>query len=385
MNKIDLKNIAVSRSQTGTGRDVKEPATITKLLNREISFLGKKFDNKRKEWFYSELSILLSAGVDTKAALELIVEEARKGREKIIFETLLSEVINGKNVSQVLRNFPEFSSYEYHSIEIGEETGQLTEVLQELALFYEGQVKLKRQIVSTLSYPMVVVLIAFGTVYFMLTTVVPMFKDIFKRVGGDLPESTKLMIALSNKFTSYAGFAILIIAGISFTLYMQRKQTWYRNFFSRLILKTPVLGGLVAKIYLTRFCHSMKLLLRSKTKLIDAIELVEKMIDFYPIEIALKQVREDILKGNSLYESLSSHTIFSRRMVSLIKVAEEVNQSDLIFEKLAIQLSDEVDHQNAVIGKLIEPIFIIVLGLMIGFILVSMYLPLFQLSTSVGG
>lgn len=384
MSKIDIKHIELARQSSPPG-DEKGSFNVMSLLNKDISFLSKKFDNKRKEWFYSELSILLSAGVDTKGALELIADEARKGREKKICDTLLIEVINGKNISEVLRNFSEFSSYEYHSIEIGEETGQLNEVLQELAVFYEGQVKLKRQIVSTLSYPMVVILIAFGTVYFMLTTVVPMFRDIFKRVGGDLPESTKLMIALSDKFSSYAGIALLLIAAIGIGLYMQRKQIWYRSFFSRLVLKIPVLGGLVSKIFLTRFCHSMKLLLRSKTKLIDAIELVEKMIDFYPIEIALKEVREDILKGSSLYDSLSKHPIFSKRMVSLIKVAEEVNQSDLIFEKLAVQLSDEVDHQNAVIGKLIEPIFIIVLGLMIGFILVSMYLPLFQLSTSVGG
>ena len=386
MTKIDIKNIQAVRNQNASkDKESGKGFAFGNLLNKDIAFLSKKFDSKRKEWFYSELSILLSAGVDTKAALELIAEEAKKGREKTILDTLRDEVINGKNISDVLRNFSEFSSYEYHSIEIGEETGQLNEVLTELSLFYANQVKLKRQIVSTLSYPLVVILIAFGTVYFMLTTVVPMFKDIFKRVGGDLPESTKLMIALSNKFTSYAGIAILIIAGIGITLYMQRKQEWYRNLFSRLILKVPVLGQLVAKIYLTRFCHSMKLLLRSRTKLIDAIELVEKMIDFYPIEIALKQVREDIFKGSSLYESLLKHPIFNKRMVSLIKVAEEVNQSDLIFEKLAKQFSDEVDHQNAIIGKLIEPIFIIVLGLMIGFILISMYLPLFQLSTSVSG
>lgn len=383
MNKIDIKHIA-SNKRVGHVNPAQEKFDLTALLSKDISLFGSKFDNKRKEWFYSELAILLSAGVDTRAALEMIAEEARKGREKLICETLLAEVISGKSISQVMQQFKEFSSYEFHSVEIGEETGQLHEVLSELSLFYAGQVKLKRQIINTLSYPLVVLFIAFGTVYFMLTTVVPMFRDIFKRVGGDLPASTQFMIALSEKFSRYAGIFILAVTALVIILYLQRRKTWYRSFFSKLVLKTPLLGNLIAKIYLTRFCHSMKLLLRSKTKLIDAIGLVEKMIDFYPVEVALREVREDILKGNSLYESLRKHPIFSKRMVSLIKVAEEVNQSHMIFEKLARQLSDEVDHQNAIVGKLIEPVFIIGLGLIIGFILVSMYLPLFQLSTSVG-
>ena len=383
MNKIDIKQLAAQRAADRSGAKGKN-LDFSEVLKKDIELFGSKFDNKRKEWFYSELAILLSAGVDTRAALELIAGEAKKGREKVICETLLSEVISGKSISHVMQQFKEFSSYEYHSVEIGEETGQLAEVLNELALFYAGQVKLKRQILNTLSYPIVVILIAFGTVYFMLTTVVPMFKDIFKRVGGDLPASTQLMISLSEKFSAYAGVFILVLATGVFLLYTQRRQLWYRKLFSRVVLKIPLLGPLIAKIYLTRFCHSMKLLLRARTKLIDAIELVEKMIDFYPIEIALREVRADIFKGNTLYASLKKHPIFSTRMVSLIKVAEEVNQSDLIFEKLAKQLSEEVDHQNAIVGKLIEPVFIIVLGLIIGFILVSMYLPLFQLSTSVG-
>ncbi len=382
MSGIDIKNIVVAKKGN---ESQKESFSFSKLLSQDITLFGKRFDNKRKEWFYSELSILLSAGVDAKTALELVAEEAKKGKEKKLFEHLRDEVINGKSISQVMRTMPEFTSYEYHSVEIGEETGQLNEVLNELSLFYAGQIKLKRQIIGTLSYPMVVIIIAFGAVYFMLTTVVPMFKDIFKQVGGDLPESTKLIIALSNSFSKYAGLFFLIGTGIGIALYSQRKQKWFRGFFSRIVLKIPVLGSLVVKIYLTRFCQSMKLLIRSKTRLTDAIGLVEKMIDFYPLEVALKEVQEDIFKGKLLHESLSKHEIFNRRLISLIKVAEETNKNDTIFEKLERQFSDEVDHQNAILGKLIEPVFIIFLGLMVGFILVSMYLPMFQLSTSVGG
>ncbi|MGZ4041656.1 MAG: type II secretion system F family protein [Bacteroidia bacterium] len=381
-NQIDIGNISAAR-RTSVKDEGKSTFSMEKLMTTDIKFLEKKFNSARKEWLYSELSILLDAGVDTKAALELIAEDAKTGKEKKILGQLLKEVINGKNISDVMREFPEFSSYEYHSIEIGEETGQLSEVLKELSAFYAGQVKLKRQIVSVLSYPAIVLFVAFGIVYFMLTTIVPMFKDMFKQVGAELPESTKLIMSLSDKFSRYGLLMIALIAGVFIAFYMQRKKIWFRNFFSLVVLRIPVLGELVLKIYLTRFCQSMKLLLRSKTRLIDAIDLVQKMIDFYPMEIALIQVKEDILKGRALHDSLAAHKIFQGRMVSLIKVAEEVNQSDLIFEKLAKQFSDEVDHKNAIIGKLIEPIFIVVLGFIVGFILISMYLPMFDLNSNI--
>ncbi|HEY1038144.1 MAG TPA: type II secretion system F family protein, partial [Bacteroidia bacterium] len=327
---------------------------------------------------------LMSSGIDTKACLELIAEDAKKGKEKTILTQLRDKVVAGKNISEVLKEIPEFSSYEYHSIEIGEETGKLDEVLKELALFYANQVKLRRQITGTLSYPIAIIVIAFGSVTFMLTSVVPMFKDIFARMGGELPGITQFMLRVSGFMTNYFFYFLLFVIGICVLVYSQRKKIWFRKYSSSLALRIPVIGPMITKIYLARFCQSMKLLMGAKTKLIDALELIEKMIAFYPIEVALKQVREDVMKGKSLNEGLSNFKIFNKRMLSLIKVSEEVNQPEKIFEKLAQQLTDEVDHQNAVLSKLIEPIFIVVLGVIVGFILIAMYLPMFKLSTTIG-
>jgi type IV pilus assembly protein PilC len=382
VSKIDLSKY---QTYTTEASDNAEKKGIGSLLNKEITLFGKRFDSKRKEWFYSELSILLSSGIDTKASLELIAEEAKKGKEREMLTRLKDQVIAGKNISEVLRTFPEFSSYEYHSVEIGEETGRLDDVLKELALFYANQVKLRRQITSTLSYPIAIILIAFGSVSFMLTSVVPMFKDIFARMGGELPGITQFMLRISDFLSSYILVFLLGCGGIGIFIYSQRKNDWFRKLSSSIALRIPLIGPMISKIYLARFCQSMKLLLGSKTKLIDALELIEKMIAFYPLEVALKQVREDVFQGKTLNESLSNYKIFNKRMISLIKVSEEVNQPEKIFEKLAQQMSDEVDHQNAVISKLIEPIFIVLLGGIVGFILIAMYLPMFKLSTTIGG
>jgi type IV pilus assembly protein PilC len=382
MNGIDIKHIQLSKRDIS--RDDSVSPDFSKFLSKEITWFGKKFSSKRKEWFYSELSILLSAGVDIRAALDLIIEETTKAREKKLIESIREDVVSGSSISHALRQHSEFSSYEYHSIEIGEETGQLDEVLKELSTFYSSQVKLQRQVVSTLTYPLITILFAVGTLALMLGVVVPMFKDMFKQLGADLPESTKLVMYLSGVFLKYGTIILLLLTAVGVYLYSQRRKKWFRSFFSKILLKVPVLGTIIAKVYLTRFCQSMKLLLNAKTKLIDAIDLVEKMIDFYPLEIALKEMQQDLLKGSLLNESMIKHSIFPARVTSLIKVAEETNKNEVIFERLAKQLSEEVDHQNAVLSKLIEPLFVVFLGVVVGFILIAMYMPMFQLSTAVG-
>jgi len=133
---------------------------------------------------------------------------------------------------------------------------------------------------------------------------------------------------------------------------------------------------------LARFCQSMKLLVGARVMINDALELVRNMIEYYPMEIALEDVKKEVVnEGKSLNESLAKHTIFPTKLVALIKLSEEVNAPEIIFEKLHKQYSAEIEHQQAVLGKLIEPLFIIILGLFVGFILVAMYLPMFEMST----
>ena len=129
----------------------------------------------------------------------------------------------------------------------------------------------------------------------------------------------------------------------------------------------------------------MKLLLGSRVLLIDALDLVKNMIGYYPIEFALDTVIKDVYAGKLLHESLAEHHIFPKKLVSLIKVSEEVNAPELIFDKLHQQYSEEIEHQQAIIGKVIEPLFLVILGGLVGFILIAMYTPLFQMSSGLEG
>lgn len=355
---------------------------ISEILNKDINFFGNQFGDKKKERFYSQLNILLSAGVDIKTSLELIEDEQNKIKDKQLFKEIKEKVIGGSSLSEAIRQSNKFSPYEFYSLQIGEETGKTMQVLIELADYYVKKIKQKRQFINAISYPCVVLAVAFGAVFFMLKFMVPMFADIFKRFGGELPYLTKVIIQISDVISDYYLYLFLLIAGVVIFAFSQRKEEWFRQMSSSFVLKIPVMGDIIAKVYLARFCQSMSLLISSKIPILKAISLVEQMVSFYPIEISLKKIHENILRGESLYSSLSSFSIYDKRMISLLKVGEEVNQLDTIFGKLAKQYSDEVEHKTSLIGSLIEPVMIIFLGIVVGIILVAMYLPLFQLSSS---
>jgi len=382
MAVLDLSKYTVRAAAPRAARKGSDPG-ITGLLNREITFFEKKFGAKEKEAFYSELGLLLSTGVDIKTAFEIIEEDVPDKKHKALLQQIKNDIISGMRIFEAVSKHEKvFSKYEAQSIKIGEETGKLAEVLKELGAFYLSSIKLKRQIVGVMTYPVVVISMAILIVYFMLSFVVPVFSDIFTQTGGELPEITQLLISISHKSGAiFYTLFLLILSGVLVHRTQKRKE-WYRKLTSSFFLKIPVINKLIRKIYLARFCQSMKLLAGAKVMINDALELVRNMIEYYPMEKALESVKAEVVKeGKLLNESLAKHDIFPKKLVALIKLSEEVNAPEIIFEKLYQQYSSEIEHQQAVIGKLIEPVFIIILGVFVGFILVAMYLPMFEMSS----
>ena len=383
MATIDLTKYPVNPKKRDLKKQKKE-SSIFDFLNKDIRLFGIGLSDKKKERFYSELHILFSAGLDIKTTLELIEEEQIKKTDKELFCKIKEYVVNGGSLSEALNKTGKFSTYEYYSIKIGEESGRLPEVLDELAVFFIKKIRQQRLVLNALSYPSIVLFTAFGAIFFMMKFIVPMFADVFLRFGGELPYITKVIIHISNAFSLYAYYIIIPVISLAFFFYTQKEKDWFRRGSAFILMKIPVMGNIIQKIYLARFCHSMNLLISAKTPLLQAIQLVKKMVGFYPIEYSLAFVENDVLGGKSLSQSLSGYPIYNKRLRALIKVAEEVNQMDLVFGKLAKQYTEEVEHQTSLIGSLIEPVMIIFLGLLVAIILVAMYLPLFQLSTSFG-
>ncbi|HAL80963.1 MAG TPA: type II secretion system F family protein, partial [Mucilaginibacter sp.] len=238
------------------------------LLSRDISFGSKELNDKKKEYLYLELSSLLQAGINLKSSFELIMADQQKDKDKELYKSIQDAVLGGTTFSQALQQTGKFSLYEVYSLQIGEETGKLIEVLQDLAKFYQNKIKQRRKIVSALTYPCVVLSSSLGAVFFMLKFVVPMFGDVFKRFGGHLPWITEKIIGISNAMeNNFWRFVILLLMFVAFILFT-RKTEKFREIFSKLLLRTPLIGNLVQKIYLARFCNSMRLLINAKLPLL---------------------------------------------------------------------------------------------------------------------
>lgn len=368
---------------TSKQKPAQESTNLFDFLNRDISFFSAMGD-KQKEAFYHELSILLKAGVDLKSSLELLIMQLQKAKEAKLLEGIKEHIIEGGSLSEAMQRYNDFTPYEYYSIQIGEETGKLSSVLEELATFYRKRLKQKRQITSALMYPAIVTLTSLGAVFFMMNFIVPMFADIFQRSGSDLPAITQFIVNVSDITRRYALIFTLGIIALITWLFLQRKNEWFRKISAIILLKMPIFGGMIRKIYLARFCNSMSLLTGSKVPLIRAIQLSRQMVGFYPIEISLDKIEQDILQGKNLHSSLSAFPIYDIKLVSLIKVGEEVNQLTDFFGKVAAQYSEDIEHQSAMISSLLEPFIIIFLGIFVGIILIAMYLPLFQMGGSFG-
>ena len=354
------------------------------ILNKDISFSGKKLSDKLKESFYLELSILLTAGVDIKAALELLGGQQRKQKYKVLFNSIKEQIISGSSLSEATKYSGYFTAYEYYSLRIGEETGKLAQVLSDLANYFNRKIKQRRQLIQALSYPVIVLVTSFGAVAFMISFIVPMFSDVFKRFGGELPYITKVIISLSAFLRQYSWLLLFVVFSSILSIRFVKNRDWFQHYSSWFLLKLPIMGTIIRKVYLSRLSSSFGLLISSKVPLLQAIQLVEQMIQFYPISQSLKQIEEDALHGVSLYKSMEKHSIYDARMLALIKVGEEVNKLDFFFYNLASQYNEEVEYQSSVMSSALEPFIIIFLGAVVGIILLAMYLPLFQLSTSIG-
>lgn len=327
---------------------------------------------------------MLSSGIDIKTSLDIVSSDAMKKDERKLFETIRKDIVEGAGLSDAMMKSGRFSSYETFSVKIGEESGQLNEVVKNLCDYYSKKIEQKRKIVNAFSYPVIVMSTAIAAVAFMLKYIVPMFEDVFKRFNNkELPGITQFIINLSAFFSAHFITGVVFLFAMIILFFSVRKKDWYRNYASRIAMKVPVFGEVMRKIYLGRFCMSMELLMRARVPLINAIRLLKKMIGFYPIELSLEKIDEDLLNGKALHESMAGFSVYDKRMISLIKVAEEVNRLDEVFGKLKKQYNDDVDYRTNTIGSVLEPFIIIFIGLFVGIVLVAMYLPMFQLSTTI--
>ncbi|WP_108867466.1 type II secretion system F family protein [Aquimarina aquimarini] len=357
---------------------------ISEILTKEITLFGNAFTSKKKEQWYAELSVLLKSGIDLRSGLELLSETQKKEKDQKLMASMVAKLVAGTPFSEILKQNKNFTDYEYYAIKIGEQTGELAKITLELSEFYKRKNELRREIVSALTYPIIVMCTAMIVIVFMLRYVVPMFVDIFKQNNVELPGVTKGIINFSD-FISDSGWLVFgcLLITIGVLIFVSKKK-WFRKILGSIQLRLPILGNYFRKIYMAQFTQAISLLTSSKVPMVESIDLVKNMIDFYPLQEGLHKTKNSVLAGDTLSVSFAKSSIFDKKMIAMIRVAEETNQTEFIFQKLNEQYNQQVKYQSQVISNVLNPLLTIFVGIIVGIILIAMYLPMFRLSSVIG-
>ncbi len=352
------------------------------IWDRDISLGGKQMSDKDKATLYHQMRTLIGAGVDIRTALELVSDQLSKKKAREALARVLEQLVAGSSLHQAYASSEAFSNYENISLRIGEESGRLPEVLDTLADYFDQRLEQRRQLVSALSYPVLIVLSSMGAVAFMLLFIIPMFEEVFNRFGSELPALTRMILAVSKFFAEKGwllGLLLLLVVALG---YMLSKREGAVVAWERLMLRIPYVGRLYLDVQLSRCAASIALLVNASVPLNQTLDFVKQMITMRHLQMALGQAQQRILKGSTLHEALAGNVVFDRNFLSLVKVGEEVNKLGDFFEKLSTEYANAASYRTKQLNTFLEPVMIVFLGLVVGLILIAMYLPMFQLSTS---
>lgn len=331
-----------------------------------------------------QLSTLIDAGLPLLRSLNVLIMQLKPCKLRDILREISSDIQSGSTFAEGLAKHPkQFDRLFVNMVRAGEVGGMLETVLQRLAIFMERREALKRRVKGALIYPIAVLLIASGIVSFLLLKVVPVFADIFTEFGGDLPAPTKLLMSAGD-FMVYKWWLLVCILCwtiIGVKLAMRSKQI--KRVFDRVILKVPLIGDLITKVAVARFARTLGTLITSGVPILQALKITRETIGNEVIQNAVDMVHESIKEGDTIAAPLDKSRAFPAMVVNMIDVGEETGSLDAMLMKVADIYDAEVETAVEAMLSLLEPIIIIVLGGIIGFIVIALYLPIFSLGDQI--
>jgi len=329
--------------------------------------------------FTRQFSVMIDAGLPLVQCLEILAgQQENKIFQKVLINTR-EMVEGGSTLSAAMKASPKvFDPLYTNMVEAGETGGILDTILQRLSAYIEKSVKLQRAVKSAMVYPIGVITVAGGVITLLLWKVVPIFATLFAGLGVELPLPTRIVIALSNFIGSY--FGLLILVGIVGSIFAVK--AWYgtpqgKYAIDALILKLPVLGLLMRKIAVARFTRTLGTLISSGVPILEGLDITARTAGNAVVERALVKVRRSLEEGKSLTEPLKESDVFPGMVTQMIGVGEQTGAMDAMLQKIADFYEEEVDAAVKDLLTALEPIMIVFLGLVVGGVVISMYLPLF--------
>jgi type IV pilus assembly protein PilC len=368
--QILVTRITPAQAQVAAPRSIKDKAAPAKNL----------------ALFTRQFSVMIDAGLPLVQCLEILgTQEQDKNFSSVILQTR-ADVEGGASLADAMKKHPKtFDSLYSNMIAAGEAGGILDTILKRLATYVEKAVKLKSQVKSAMIYPAAVVVIATGVVSIILWKVIPTFASLFTGLGATLPLPTRIVITASDYTVQFMPVVLLLLGGSLFGFRRYYASESGRRVVDRLTLKLPVLGPVLRKIAVARFCRTLSTLIASGVPILEGLDITARTAGNATVEDAVQSTRQRIERGETIARPLRQTGVFPSMVVQMIAVGEATGALDTMLSKIADFYEEEVDTAVAGMLTLLEPIMLSFLGVVVGGIVISMYLPIFGLISELAG
>ena len=354
------------------------------FLNKDINFGNKKVKARDLSVFCRQFNSILAAGVTILNALQMLSEQTENKTLREVTKEVQIDVEKGESLTSAMSKHRDtFPPLLIHMVEAGEASGSLEIAFERMAMQFEKQAKVQGQVKKALTYPIVVICVAIIVVIVMLVVVFPQFQEMFDSLGSDLPGITKMVIAMSN-FVQHFWWLLILLVGLA-VLGIQtfRKTPNGQVFFSRLALRMPIVNQLTVKSASATFARTMSTLLAAGIPLVNGVEIITKIIGNVIIKDALNDTVDEIKRGVPLSVPLRESGVFPPMVHQMTKIGEETGNVEGMLEKVADYYEEEVEVTTASMTALLEPMIIILLGVIIMFILLAIYIPILSMYSAI--
>jgi len=337
--------------------------------------------------FFRLLATMINAGISIVKGLQILEDQIENLHFKKIIRDIVFRIESGNSFSEALASYPKyFNDAQVGMVEMGEATGRLNQTLLQIAVETEKSASLTSKIKGAMIYPVVVIFIMLGAGFAVMTFVMPKIKEMFTSLGGELPAMTTFLINVSDFMVGStmglpnALWVIVIIVALVFAFLWWKKTAAGRILWGHAVLHIPVFGKLSQKVAIARFCRSLSTLINSGVSIIKALRITAGSVGNAVYEKRINAIADDVKQGITMGENMKDDKLFPNMVVGMISVAEQTAQIDIITGRIADYYEEEVSDMVKSLSALIEPLIIVVLGLAVGFLVISVMLPILQSS-----
>ena len=387
--------------ETGTGREIRssveavtEQAAISALLNRNLLVVSiqERIAKKGRTAggsialgdlvrFTRQLATMIDAGLAMVQSLQALADQTQNKVMRDVIKDICTRVEGGDSFSEALQKHPKaFNRLYVAMVGAGEKGGLLAEILARLAVYLENTARLRKKVKSAMMYPTVVTFVAIAITVFLLVKVIPVFAEIYSGFGAKLPGPTQFLMSVSHIVKSYFLLLLLGSGGAIYAWLYFIKTKKGREFWDSRRIKLPIFGVIAHKICLARFTRTLASLIRSGVPILEVLQIVSQTVGNVIMEKAIKVAASDIERGESISAALGKHPVFPNMIIRMITAGEQTGKIDNMLERISDFLDEEIETVLAGLTSLIEPILLVVLGVVIGGMVICMFLPIFKLS-----